>query len=59
MGENGVGMFRRQLFTVVRRARLKDNRSPLRRATNIQRPGDLEEITVVIQGMQFGGRNKN
>jgi hypothetical protein len=28
MGKNGVGMFRRQSFTVIRRARLKDNRTP-------------------------------
>jgi hypothetical protein len=53
MGKNGVGMFRRQFFAVIRRAGLKDNRSSLWRATNIQRPGDLEEITVVIQGMQL------
>jgi hypothetical protein len=55
MGKNGVGMFRRQLFPVVRRPGLKDNRSPLRRAANIQRTGDLEEITVVIERMQFAG----
>ena len=54
VGKNGVGMFRRQLFPVVRRPGLKDNWSPLRRAANIQRTGDLEEVTVVIERMQFG-----
>ena len=53
MGKNGVGMFRRQLFPVVRRACLKDNRPPLWRSPNIKRTGDLEEITAVVQGMQF------
>ena len=53
VGKDGVSMFCRQLFTVVGRASLKDNRTSLRRAANIQRAGNLEEITVVIQSMQF------
>ncbi len=53
VGENGVGMFRRQFFPVLRRAGLKDNRTSLRGTANIQRSGDLEEITMVIQGVQF------
>ena len=53
VGKNGVGMFCRQFFPVIRRTGLKDNRTSLRRATNIERPGDLEEIPVMIQGVQF------
>lgn len=53
VGKDGVSVFCRQLFTVVGRASLKDNRTSLRRAANIQRAGNLEEITVVIQSMQF------
>ena len=53
VGKDGVSVFCRQLFTVVGRASLKDNRTSLRRAANIQRAGNLEEITVVIKSMQF------
>ncbi|MNS68648.1 hypothetical protein D3C72_1019320 [compost metagenome] len=49
MRKYGVGMFCRQFFAVFRGPRLKHNRAALRCAANIQRPGDLEEITVVIQ----------
>ncbi len=31
----------------------ENNRSALRRAGNIQRPGDFKEIAVVIERMQF------
>ena len=58
VGEDRIGMLRSQLFTVVRCARLEHNRTSLRRATNIEWPGNLEEITPVIQGMQFGGVKK-
>lgn len=53
VGKNRVSMFCRQLFTVVGRTSLKDNRTSLRGAANIKRARNPEEITVVIQSMQF------
>jgi hypothetical protein len=43
MGKNGIGMAGRQLFAVIGGPGLKNNRSPLRRAGNIQRAGNLEK----------------
>lgn len=53
VGKNGIRMFRRQLFTVVRCPRLKNNRATLRGAANIQRPGDLKKIPLMVKGVQF------
>jgi hypothetical protein len=43
MGKNGIGMAGRQLFAVIGGPGLKNNRSPLRRAGNIERAGNLEK----------------
>ncbi|VTN05456.1 Uncharacterised protein [Raoultella ornithinolytica] len=53
MGKNGIGMAGRQLFTVIGGPGLKNNRSPLRRTGNIERAGNLEKITAMVEGMQL------
>ncbi|MOA14183.1 hypothetical protein D3C78_1342690 [compost metagenome] len=58
VGENGVGMFGCQLLAVLRGTGLEQDRPPLWRATNIQRPLHREELALVIQGMQFTGAEK-
>jgi hypothetical protein len=46
---------RGEVAAVFRRAGLEDDRLPLLRAGEIERPGHLEVLADVVKGMQLGG----
>ena len=58
MRKNGIGMTRRQLFAVLRGTCLKNDRSALRRAGNIERSLHLKEVAVMVKRVQLRGIEK-
>lgn len=53
VGEDGIRVAGGQFLAVIRCAGLEDNRPALWRAADVQRPGDREEFTLMVQRMQF------
>jgi len=51
--EHGVGIFAGERYSGVRRAGLENHRLALRRASYIQRTGDFEKASLMVEPMQL------